>query len=291
MYKKSIISVCFLIMAGCVFAQQAVVFKLKYIPNQKYTTSINMKMDMTLDMQADEATMSKVKSGGMTLPMVFKMDTQMESEMITGAMNKTAATFPLTISYKDISSHQTLNNQELPQQASPLIGQQITGACDINGKLKLDSIPATDPNSKIKSMIATMLNKLFEQMKFPDKPMNIGDTFTQNVPMDIPLPGFKANFNITILYKLIAINNGTADFDIDQTAAFSFDPNQTTTKPGMKGTGSGSGAGKLKFDIAKNILTDMQTDLLLSFNMTIDKMTLSGSAKSVQTQHTSIAAN
>jgi len=270
------------------FAQQSVVFKFKYLPERKYTSTINTSMDMTMDMTVCEQTMSQIKASGTKLPMVFKMESTMQSEMLTGPLNKSAGNFPLKLAYKSINSHQTIGDKEIELPTGQLIGQEMEGVCDTAGKIQFKPITDTGTTGQIKSAITKMLSTLLTKMKFPEKPMRIGDSFTQEMPLDIPLPGVKMDAQIKIIYKLVAISNGIADFDMDQEVLFNFGKGETVS---LNGSGSGKGAGNVKFDIKNYMMTNMQSDLAFNFNIKMDKITLTAKAHTIQGYQMAIVGN
>lgn len=277
-----------LLCATQAFAQQSVAFKFKYLPEKKYTSTINMSMDMNMDMTGDEQTMSHIKASGTKLPMVIKLESTMLSEMLSGPLDRSAATFPLSINYKNINIHTTIGDKTIETPTNKLIGQEIEAVCDTAGKLQFKPITDTGATAQLKSTVTKMISNILTQMKFPEKPMHIGDSFTQEIPLNIPIPGVKMDAQIKIIYKLMAVSNGVADFDMEQNVVFNFDTSEKVT---MNGTGNGKGTGKVKFDIKNCMMTNMQSNLAFNFNLKMEKINMIIKAQMTQNCETVITKN
>jgi hypothetical protein len=92
--------------------------------------------------------------------------------------------------------------------------------------------------------------------------MKIGDAFTQEEPLtllDIPGINLNKDYTMKVTYKLTAIKDNMAYFDIS--SVFNMDINtQATNGHKVTGKGRGSGTGKMVFNIAKDFPESVTND-------------------------------
>jgi hypothetical protein len=286
--KKITYLIVLCLLSATLKAQQPVALKFKYLPKHTYNVEMKMGMDMEMSMGGDSATTAKLKAQGVKQPMVMKMDMNMLAKIITGALTP-AKTFSFEMSYDDITSKMTMNGQETPMPKNPIAGQKMTGECDADGKLHVDKITAPGVNEPLKVAMTDMMNKMQGQIAFPEKPLAIGDTFTQEIPMSIPAAGMNMDFVVKTVYKLTGIKGEQAFFDTDLSMTFDFN----TEKNGiaMVGKGSGAGSGKMIYAIAKNYPEVMDNDFDMTFNMDVKEMKMVMKAKMKSNVQNKISAN
>ncbi|SHN30398.1 hypothetical protein [Mucilaginibacter sp. OK098] len=279
--KPPLLFILVFLIFGQLKAQQSILFKIKYVPALSYDTNISMEMNMT----GDAADMEKIKASGTKMPVTMTTSTKMTTSVQTGTVNA-ASEFPIIFTFKDIKSTKAVNGTETSSPANPIIGVKIYGTYTTEGKITLDSIPGKALNESIKTVISSMLSSLINQLRFPEKALSPGESFTQEVPFNLPVAGFNMASTIKIVYKLISIENNSAFFDMDQ--SMNFDMNMEKDGVKMTGKGIGKGGGKLVYDIAHNFPTTMSNGLDFNYQMQIKTMTMTGKAKITSVHETKI---
>ncbi len=281
--KKTLPILAFLFAFANVFAQQAMVFKTKYLPLSKYSASVNMNTVLQMDFKGDSTELKKVAANGTQLPIIMQNKNDVSYTVTTGELNEKKL-FPIAIKYQSVVNKELVNGNELPADANNLAGQQITGLC--NGeKMQLDTSNGKQLADSLKNVVVNSLNNIQAEIYFPPTALKIGDTFTQDVPIAVPLSGMATQVNTHLVYKLIAIQNKTALFDISQSI------NYKVTTPQGDTNITGSGDGKLFFDIGNSFLKLYQTNLSLSYQMPMGKLTMTGTAKMTAVYKTDIVRN
>lgn len=91
-----------------------------------------------------------------------------------------------------------------------------------------------------------------EQLKFPDKEMKVGDTFTQEAnlnTLDMPDFGIDTDYPMQVTYKLIAAKDNLAFFDT--TSEFNLNVIKEVQGKTVNINGKANGSGKIavKFNI------------------------------------------
>jgi hypothetical protein len=281
--KKASLVFCLLFAFVLTKAQQSFLFKIKSLPDHLYETNMGMSMNMEMNMSGDSATMQQIQAKGIKLPMLITSVTNMDMSIKTGLVAADNS-FPIVMNYNSIVSKKTLNGTETSDPPNPLLGQKMFGQYTPDGKLKIDSISGKTLDEQTKATITTAVGKMVNQIHFPDHPLKIGDTFTQEVPFDMPMAGSNMQLTIKIIYKLTAVDKKSAFFDLEE----SMDMNSSSTEMTMKGAGTGSGT--LVYDINNNWATTLNSNLKMNYQMQAGKFAITGDATISSTHQTKISA-
>lgn len=244
---------------------------------------MDMLIDVSMDMKGTPEMMKNLKAKNVQLPMIIKGNNIMEYKIATGALNQNQTDFPVIITYTKINKSQTINGHTMASPRSPLLDDKIYGRFT-EGKLKTDSVSGAD--DKTKEILLKTMSSIMGLVKFPEKALTIGDSFSQEMPITLPIPGVNAQFIIKIIYKLTSIADDLAYFDLDQSATFNINGG---TQAGMTGDGSGKGSGKCIFNIKAGIVSIAESDFTYNYNMKIKGMNIIGTATTTSTHKTTVA--
>ncbi|MDB5158538.1 MAG: hypothetical protein JWR50_3245 [Mucilaginibacter sp.] len=241
-------------------AQEPVIFKLKFLPDHKYNASMKMAMGMhTIALRAQKVKSVKAKPQSTDT----KMEMTMKFDITTGPVVP-ANSFPVTMKYEDMTMKMVMNDKVMPSAKNPLVGQVIYGQSDLEGKFQIDSISGMGANEQMKTMMTTMINKIQGQVVFPEHPLNIGGSFTQEMPINIPAGDMIMDMKAKMIYKLISIKANLAYFDTDITMKFDVD---MPKNGGIKMAGNGSGKGQMIYNIGENYFNSMSQTMTMTYNM------------------------
>ena len=191
----------------------------------------------------------------------MQMQSATDMNVKTGAVS--ASHFPINMTVDVTSTKMKMNGVDQPAALPADPKQNISGECTLDGKISFEVAGGAKMDDAIKEQMLKVINTMQNSVKFPDKPMKIGDAFTQDVPMDIPLAGNTSKMMVKAVYKLIAIENNKAYFDI----VFDMDTKLADTID-MKGAGTG----KLIYDIANNFSTMVQENMDVNYTMVLPQM-------------------
>lgn len=250
-------------------AQQSVLFKIKYLPNRIYKMAMKMDMDMSMAVPGPATKKVKGKKAEPAKPMVTKAATYIQTILKSGNA-RADNTLPVTIEFTSFASKTKMNGKETNVNTNPFLGQVIYGRCDADGKMQVDSVKGGSATDETKKVLADMVNKMQAQVKFPEKAMSVGETFTQDMPMAIPAMGLNMKMNSKTAYKLTAIKGNLAYFDTNLNMNFGIDG----TKNVGKTTGSGGGKGSLIYNIVENTCTVMNSTMNMKYTMTMGDKTM-----------------
>ncbi|HZY37983.1 MAG TPA: hypothetical protein VFE53_15100 [Mucilaginibacter sp.] len=254
-------------------AQQNVVFKIKYLPNHTYAGAISMGMVVHADLSGDTAVLAKLKSQGLTPPLAMNMDMKMDGTTKTGATGANQA-FPITMGFKFDNLSMDLNGNSIPIPTEKLgNGVSVYGHIGADGTIKADSIGGAKAGDTSQEKVAKLMNTIQKHIQFPDHPMKIGETFTQTMPMSIPMGGSNMDLNSQVVYKLVSITDGNANFDVQQSMDMSMPIAGATINI------SGTGGGKLVYSIKDNFATDYSTNVNLKVTGQVKTLKIDATAQ------------
>jgi hypothetical protein len=194
-----------LLIAFTANAQQGIIFKMKYLPNRNYNAVTNMTMKVNLNLNGDDNLAASINPGGG--PVVMDMMMNMDGTIKTGAKGADK-TFPITIGYKMSQMNMTMNGKKIdvPLPALTSNTTSIYGHVDESGKMKADSIGGAAIKDTSEKSVTAMMNTIQNAVKFPDTPLKVGETFTQEMPFNLPVAGTALAMNAKVIYKLVSIN-------------------------------------------------------------------------------------
>jgi hypothetical protein len=271
--KKILYLFFVLLIAFEVRAQQNVVFKIKYLPNHTYAGSINLGTVFKVDLSGDTAVLAKMKSEGLSSPLAMNMDMKMSGTTKTGESGTNQA-FPIKMDFKFGNVSADLNGKNIPVPSAKLgQGVSIYGHVGSDGKINADSIGGAKKADTSQEKVTKLMNMIQKQIQFPDHPMKIGETFTQEMPMSVPVSGSNMDISSQVVYKLVSISDGNAYFDVQQTM------NMSVPIAGATININGSGTGKLIYSIKDNFATDYNTNVNLKVTGQIKTLKIDATAQ------------
>jgi len=269
---KNVFVLGFLICSLSATAQKKVTFRVAFHPNKIYKLTTTSSSSSTMDFSGDEEIINSIKQSGTILPMKIESINTMSSVTKTG--NRIAdGTIPATITFGKTMTTYTTNGREQIQE-NPISGMLIEGSYDQQGKLRVDTLISDRVNDELRQMFKSFLEKFQQAIQFPEKPMQIGDSFEQQVPMELPIFGAgSVSMIITTNYKLKEITNGKAVFDILQKVSMNMNFGGGDQKLANTAA-SGEGSGESEFDLKEETITRYDSKLSIKMKMNIDSLVI-----------------
>lgn len=259
---------------------------MQIVPKHDYALLMKMNLNVEMNVTGDWAMIKQMKGAGQAFPMVMLMETGTTGDIKTGAINP-ANKIPFTMTMQTQPSKMTMNGKETPIPM-PATNETIFGTYTTDGKMTLDSIAGKKIDDLTKATMIKMIDGMKAAVNFPTTPMKIGDTFTQDTPMDLPIAGMASKINSKTTFKLVSIDNNKAYFDL--TYDLSMDMNGSAIAMKM----AGGGDGKMVYDIVASYPTAMQSNMNVNYSMTLPQaatMKMDGKMKMVMDYTTTISAN
>jgi len=269
----------FLIALMCVavtqiWAQQGVVFKIKYLPNKNYQTNVSVDMKVNATVTGDQQILDKLKEQGITQPVNANLSIALGGAMKTGVLGADK-TMPVNMDYKinNVSVSANGNQVPIPPKATEK-DIKMAGRISQDWHIKLDSANGKAVSDSAQKKMEQMMNMIQKQIQFPDKPLKPGDTFTQGGPVNVPVSknGADVKINFGTTYKLVKIEGDKAYFDL--TPTFSMNMQMKNISIDMSGTGTG----KMVYSIKDNFPLSKEGNINMKIKVTSPKVNVDGTA-------------
>ena len=234
---------------------EGVVLKVQYQPEKTYIISTIRGTETVITYSGQPIAMRKLKSMNVKNPTVSKIKAKTDTELVTGKRSADKS-FPVSLTYKRTMSLDGKN--EIPE-GSIVQGEIIGDQLPIFSKVTSATLDI-DQKDKLLQTVQTT----FDQFKFPEQRLKIGDQFSTDRPMEMAMEGSTIDIVVTTIYKLLSIKNGIAQFELGQSY-------QMTPKiMDNSFTGKGSGKGRFSYDIENSLITDYALKTELDMNKKLD---------------------
>jgi len=265
-------------------AQQGIVFKVKYLPNHNYKVGFKVGIKLNATITGDPALMDNLSKSGFTSPIAVNMDMAMDGSTTTGALAADKS-FPLNMSYMISNLSVEANGKQAP--IPPKITEmnlKMTGHVNSEGQIQIDSAMGKKVSDTAQKKMQQTMNLFQKQIQFPDKPLKPGDSFTQTMPLNLPMGGNSSNnvqMNYSITYKLISISDGKAFFDVVPNFNMNFSIKDVTIAM------SATGLGKMIYSIKDNFPVSSDGNFTMKLKVSSAKINVDGTAL-VTTNYTTV---
>jgi len=234
---------------------EGLILKVKYQPEKTYSISTIRGTETVISYSGQAIAMRKLKSMNIKNPTISKVKTKTDTELVTGKRSADKS-FPVSLTYKKTMSLDGKN--EIPEGS--MVQGEITGdQLPIFSNVTSHTLGTNQKNQLLQTVQTT-----FEQFKFPEQRLKIGDQFSTERPMEMAMESSTIEIIVITNYKLISIKNDMAQFEISQ--------NYQMTPKIMDNSfmGKGSGKGQLSYNIGNSLITDYSIKTELEMNKKLD---------------------
>ncbi len=264
MKYKILISLVFVLISFNTYSQNELTLKIQYSPETKYSQTIIQTSENNMTYSGSKEFLQKIKEKGIQNPTVTNSSSTIKSAFKTGKLNNKNF-FPLTMEFLHSSNNE--GKQIIPN------GTIIYGHGAIDDMPKLDSIVSKDLDSNFKKELLQTMQSAFAQISFPVKTLKIGENFSQEMPLSLPVLGNTIEMTIQTNYKLISIENNLGYFEVSQI----YTMKSNISKNDIVATGSGEG--KIVYDIKNNFFLKYYTDGEIEMDMKMKDISIKVKSK------------
>jgi hypothetical protein len=234
---------------------EGVILNVQFQPEKTYSITTIRGTETVITYSGQEIAMRKLKNMRIKNPTISKVRTKTDAELVTGKSSADSS-FQVNLTYKKIMS---LNGKN-----------EIPEGTVVQGEIKGEELPAFNKvvsntlsiDQRIQ-LLQTVQNT-FEQFKFPEQRLKIGDQFSVDRPTVMAMESSTIDIVVTTTYTLLSIKNDIAQFELSQSYLM------TPKTMDNSFTGTGSGKGQLSYDIANFMITDYSIKTELEMNKKLD---------------------
>lgn len=258
-----------------IWAQKAVLFKIKYLPNRNYQSNISVDMKINATVTGDQQFLDKLKEQGINQPVDANLSMALGGIMKTGSLASDKS-IPVNMDYKINNISVIANGKQMPVPPKATEKDiKLVGHISQDWRIKLDSADGKAIADSAQQNMQQSIDIVQRQIKFPDKPLKPGDSFTQGAPMNIPIKkdgSSIAKIDAGITYKLIKIADGKAYFDLIPNFHLNIEVGKVSVD--MNGTGTGS----MIYSIKDNFPLSKESNITMRVKVTSPKVNVDGTA-------------
>lgn len=270
---KKTFPLIFSLFSFAVIAQDSIAFKVLFNPETIYKRTNEQSSETVTRYSGSDEVMQRLKEKDIPNPIISEKNSVTEILIKTEKLNKDAQ-FPLTMTFvKTVSSN---SKKTLPD------GTIIYGKCTVGKLPVLDSISSTGMNEDFKAGVLSGAQSVFSQLTFPDKKLAIGETFSREAPLTLPIENETLKITTITHYKLVKIVNGIASFDISQEYIMN------SVLKGSNIEANGTGKGQILHDIANNCYLKFQIESEMKITVKKESLSIDMTLKSNFIQRTII---
>ncbi len=229
-------------------------FSVKIKPEQKYTISSKNSFTTEVRYEGKEKAMNKLRSMGVKNPNILSRASQ--SEMILKTEKLLDNYIPVKLEIVKSSGNDT---QPDISQGISVNGESVNGNMPEFTSIASGKSPVIDEKVFLQS-----LQSNFSRLTLPEKRMNIGEQFTVESTLTIPMEKSHVEIAVSTIYKLVSVANGLANFDITQ------DYQMTQLRMDNSFAGVGEGSGKLFYSSENNMVNSFEMNSRLEINKKLE---------------------
>jgi hypothetical protein len=251
-------------------AQTKVALSLTLKPGYLYREIFAQKLMTTFNLDSCSQEMKDaMRDAGFVSNVPKTTQTLMESEMHCGK--------PQDDGMMRVRKRITRNTDSATAKALP-VGTTFYGKAKNGGLPLFDSIDAQVPTGQ-KEIILSTIQKISTQIFLPDTVLSLGESYTQTMPVDIPIGGMNMKMIITQTYTLRGFSADTAGFDIKMKATI-----DVAGAP-LPLTGGGGGVGHMTYDRKNNFTSDLKMDGTISMAIQQGDLNMKLAVNTIQSWH------
>lgn len=228
-------------------------------PSLNYSSIVITENNSTIEYLGNQGIIDNLTQKGIEYPITSISSTIMKSRMKTGEKEENGS-YKLECSYDTVTTNLSGSITKLKDENSlieKMEGAKAFGTIN-NNQIKIDSIINLDDES-LKATLEQSVSNMLSQIKFPNRKIQIGESFTIETPMKMPTEnGVVMDMKITNTYRLDSINETIAYFNIDQIIK------STTSIEETEMEMDGSGDGKLNYNIKYDTYELYETEIMMN---------------------------
>jgi hypothetical protein len=236
-------------------AAPSVTLKVKQQEQQLYKTVTKTVTVNVFDIKGSKETMEQIAAAGVKLPMEVNQTQAMTKIVKTGRMAKSGK-LPFSGSLETAAKASSSRGAQDSHKKF-----EVTGTLE-GAKPVIETVKGEGITPELEGRVKQALANAMATPVYPEKPLKVGEHFTQQVPVTLPMQGAAPiQIVLTTEYTLTKIKGSRAYFDIVQ---------QYAPAPGTDGEAvrlSGAGKGEMTYDSRLLQVLALKTDSVMDMSV------------------------
>ncbi len=252
------------------FTQHKVHLKVGYLPGHSYIEKADQITNIEMELKGSAITANDegpIKKG---------IVQHTEKETSVGSYYNDSL-FPI----KTLLTKMTMAEGKAPIAPGTILYSTGTKS----GKRTLDSISADGMDSELKEKLFPLLQTVIKAANIPEHNFKVGESFSFETPINLPVAGMILNFVMKTTYTLKSATGSIAYFDIALVYTIQ------SESVSIPVTATGNGSGSMTYDINNNYYTSFEINENLSMNMSMEDRSMKMKMESTSIQKAAVSKN
>lgn len=267
MKKKLLLSL--VVFAGVLFGQESVVLSFKFQPNKHYLLRTEIISESIVDFKADSLILKEIKKSGISIPIHSESTISMDQEIITSKPNSDGC-LDVEMLIKGYKTKVAMNGQDMgnliPDEMKDI---KVNAVYHPENKLEVKEVVGENVSIIMEKSIREMMAKTINKFNFPDTVMMVGDSFHQEVPLEIPIANMGVmKIKVISDYRLERIEEEKSYFNV--VSSIKLDTNAEK----FKSEAAGTGEGEFIYDSNLKYIRSYNMDMRMNLKMNLGKVTI-----------------
>jgi hypothetical protein len=236
---QKLIAALVLIVSTLLQVDNGFIFKTVHKEDTSYRMTTRLVSDSYVDYQGSEEVLNEIRSKGVKFPMHVTQTQTIVVVSETGS-KATGGAIPFSGRIDSITKAQYVNGQlQSSSTPDPMDTTFRMSGSFKTGTITIDKITGKNIDPAMADALKGSLGKMMQSVKFPESPLKVGQSFSQTVPMSLPIPGADPmQAEITTTYVLRKMNENMAFFDFKQKSNMASRKNNATIEMADSGNGT-----------------------------------------------------
>ena len=241
-----------LLSCAAAHAQDSVDFKVHVLPHTQYAQVSDESYETRVDFDSSsQAVLDRLKAQGQNAGLPVIQTSHTESVLSVGGLDNSGHMPIMVVINKATGSDSSLAGLRG-------FGQSLDGSID-----HFDSIQADVTDTAVRALLLKTMNKMFAQISNPTFRVGRGGSYTQVLPMHLPMGGTTLDLNLNMRYTLQSLEGDLAHFSLLITIGMAV-TGDSVAIPFLAG---GEGSGSLDYDRRQNYIHGTQTRFAFAINI------------------------
>ena len=251
------------------YAQESVSLKLGFKPNKIYHMSTEIISDSYVNFEGDSLVMAQIKQNGIQLPMKATGTQTIEQKIETGVMSSDNG-IPFLMKIEKFESRIRMNGLEKNDSTKKVLENlEMEGIYHLDNTMTDIVVKGEGIPEYLKTTLTQMMGELLNKIKYPKKPIVIGDSFDQEIPLRLPIPNFGTmNMKVVSNYLLEKIEDGNSFFKVKSNLEI------LQNDPKITIEGEGEGDGTFIYNIENEFAQFYDADMDMTMKMKVNDLTV-----------------
>lgn len=274
---KTLLSAAFAVIAGTAISGESIYLKLSDQPNRSVRIIDTSSTELELDVKGDEALIQQSRQRGITYP--FKVTNYKTQKFLTKTgPSANDGSFSLERTLEDVASYsedRKGNRIAVPDSMKDMVGVVMKGVIESGGKMRIESLEGGNLDSGRRALVKSVAGSSFPVEQAPKAPLRIGDSFSTEMPIEMPIPGYAPiRVNVRSNYVLKQIEGDRAILAMKMSFEL------TSPPEGAHVSGDGNGSGTMEYNLKTQLQEKMHTRMKMAMRFQSGKLLVSSKLRS-----------